>query len=259
MSLPPLNRNPYDNILMLHPDGTFLSFIDNKKSRWYIKRNLAEHIDTKTIKLKFSPKGSGESKENEFYRIPRENKCVVCGSTENLTKHHVVPYRYKQHFPSNLKSRSSYDVVSICITDHEKYEVHSTILHKKLLTQHTEKVTEIANHLKEIGKINKSIKTLQRLQHINIDKEKIEFLTNFLKSSLGEQNFLTPVTPKYSYAEVHQIISTNITNYDEFIVMWRKHFVEFANPQFLPKDWIKLIDVVRKANENGHGQSQSCH
>ncbi len=46
--------------------------------------------------------------------------CVICGTTENLLKHHIIPLFYRAHFPMKLKSHSSHDIVLVCGVCHQK-------------------------------------------------------------------------------------------------------------------------------------------
>lgn len=251
----PYNKNyPYDNISMLDPRGKFLSFIDKKKAKWYIKKDLAELTDPKTLKLKFEPNIRSRLEPNDitddhiFYKTPRENICVVCGCTDNLTKHHIVPYRYRRHFPNTLKSRSSYDIITMCVTDHEKYEIFSNALHNKLIKNYHPAITNILREIKATDKINKAIR---KVHQNKAPLDKIEAARIILLDKFGDSD---PMALKYLdagplHSEIYKTIVDNITDYDQFIIMWRKHFVEFANPQFLPKNWIDLINIVRRIRD----------
>ncbi|GKT34904.1 hypothetical protein ADUPG1_008169 [Aduncisulcus paluster] len=50
------------------------------------------------------------------------NKCAVCGSNESLSRHHVVPYCYRKHFPNSLKEKTSRDVIILCCKHHTEIE-----------------------------------------------------------------------------------------------------------------------------------------
>lgn len=123
----------YDNTKILNPDGSVLCFTEAKRARFYLNKNLAEKIsdDPLVIKLTFTPKGPG-SQRCSYLLEPRENKCVVCGSVEDLTRHHVVPHCYRKHFPENMKSHQSYDILAVCFPCHNKYEKHADKLKKEL-------------------------------------------------------------------------------------------------------------------------------
>jgi len=108
-----------------------------KRANWYLKRNLATVIsnDPLSIKLTFTPKGKGESMD--VLKLERKNKCVVCGTEDLdvLTKHHLVPFVYRQHFPEKRKAHSSLFVVPICRDCHYQYENEHADLLKKVLSE----------------------------------------------------------------------------------------------------------------------------
>ena len=110
------DRKIYGNYQVLSPDGHLMFRCDEKKANWYIKRNLAEIIsnDPLIVKLKFQPKGLGN--HNKKYGLSViENICVVCGSDEFLTRHHVVPTCYRKFFPLEKKSHNFHDVLSLLL------------------------------------------------------------------------------------------------------------------------------------------------
>jgi hypothetical protein len=113
---------------MVAPDGEHLSNCDYKKANWYVERGLAEKIcDTPyTIRLLFEPNGrKGTPKphielyDDHFYTVERENICVSCGKDKDYSRFHVIPTLYRQHFPDELKSHRSHDIVILCFTCHE--------------------------------------------------------------------------------------------------------------------------------------------
>lgn len=117
----------YQNCVIQNKDGTFLCYCNKKKIRWYIKKGIADEIDEHTIRLRFEAKGSG-SKDNPFYNQPRDNKCVVCGTTEDITKHHVVPLSFRKHLDIEYKSSKHHDVLPVCRTCHDEYEKQADLL-----------------------------------------------------------------------------------------------------------------------------------
>ncbi len=117
---------------MIAPDGEVLSNCDQKKVQWYLDKGLAVIIkeDPLTIQLNFEPNGRTASKEyaniydDNFYTTNRENKCVVCGNENDFSRFHVVPSLYRSHFPHELKSHRSHDVVLLCFSCHEQAANH---------------------------------------------------------------------------------------------------------------------------------------
>jgi hypothetical protein len=71
----------YQGCKLLSKDGVHLCNINEKKCRWYLKKNLAILVEEKnasggkTIQLKFKAKGRGHAGD-EFYLTEMHNRCV---------------------------------------------------------------------------------------------------------------------------------------------------------------------------------------
>lgn len=75
---------------------------------WYVNKEIGEIIseDPLTVRLKFEPAGRAVGQTGKYYQMPKENKCVVCGETEEYIRKNVVPREYRKHFPCKKKHRS---------------------------------------------------------------------------------------------------------------------------------------------------------
>ncbi len=58
---------------------------------------------------------------SEFFQAVKNDRCVCCGVTSNLTRHHVVPKRHKKNVPQPWRSCLS-NVLFLCGTCHTRYE-----------------------------------------------------------------------------------------------------------------------------------------
>lgn len=235
----------YESYSMLHPDGTLMCHTNSKRANWYVKRELAEWIDDKTFKLKFAPQGKGKS-DSPYYTQSLENKCVVCGDNNEyaLNKHHVVPYVFRSRFPEQYKQSNHHDILPTCVECHENYEGYATEYKKQL----AEKVGASMNgSMSAEQKYNKKIlsarNVINRLQNkelkdesgkeVKIPEEKLRLLHDLAsKEPLHDE-------PVSGTIWADKIIENVIKNDDlfEFVRSWRKHFLEFAKPQFLPNHW----------------------
>lgn len=224
----------YGNWRLHAPDGELLALIDMRRSNWYLKKNLAIQINEKTIRLLFEPKGRG----NQI--IYKDNLCVVCGATENLNKHHVIPQVYRKYMPNKIKSRSSHDVVSICVNCHSKYEEHAT--------QYKMKIEQEYGLILNDPKMNHDLLDAQKAalalenHYDKIPVDRIEQLKQIVEEYLGKE---------YNSSLIPDLLNTPVTlkqnrNYEEilsnidlkaFCRSWRVHFVEIMNPQYLPDNW----------------------
>lgn len=245
----------YDNCRVLLPDGRLMHFARRSLLDWYVRKDLAELVsdDPPTIRLKFEPNGLGHA-GHEFYLTPRENKCVVCGSTEKLTRHHVVPSCYWRHIPEQFKCGSSHDVVATCKDCHFRYEHEfgdpfkfqladkynapyygvgwyiDHFMYKvrgaaRSLKKHEHK---LPSHIKE-----KMWKVLEK--HFNRARETIT--TQDMKEAADAQ----PHVKTETYASHGMMIVQQCCGSTEdawtFIKMWRQHFIDTMNPQHMPPGW----------------------
>lgn len=240
----PENRKIYGNCRVLSPEGILMFRCDQKKVNWYLNRNLATVVidNPLTIKLNFKPKGLGNHKK-EFGLSDMQNICVVCGSEKYLTKHHVVPYCYKQHLPSRLKSRNHHDILSVCVDCHEEYERSADKLKYELSIKYNSPLSGILYKNREVIKYSKICSTLLR-DDINIPKKRINDLRNSVKAFFGIKRLTKSRLNKLSKIKVDFIKKTHgemvvqeIDDFQIFFEMWRRHFIEKTNPEFLPKGW----------------------
>ncbi len=241
----------------LSPDGVSpkLMFMTNrKKINFYLNNNLANVINerpdgTVDIILTFIPKGLGCN--SEFDLAEKSNVCVISGDSIDLTQHHVVPSMYGKFFPWERKQNNSHDVVLLTVPNHVKYEREASLYKDVLAKQYGaptlhEFITGQgwdSGRVKEDMRKSKLAYTLLNYEDRMPPKRQQELRREFL--------MLTDLEPTdENYKKISKLGHTFklqmqygelfvplITDIEEFCVNWRKHFIETANPQFLPKGW----------------------
>lgn len=237
------NKKIYGNCQVLSPDDILMFRCDDKKGNWYLKRGLAEVINKNplVIKLNFKPKGLGN--HNRGFGLEEiHNRCVVCGSEEYLTRHHIVPYCYRKYFPEELKSHNFHDVVSMCASCHDSYERKADELKLELAIKYNAPLNagiEVDNKLIKLVKIAKTL-----LYTKSIPKKRIDFLKKVLKTELNVGRLSNSKIEKISNMEyvkikkTHgEIVMSNIYDIQDFIKMWRQHFMKNNNCKYLSKNW----------------------
>lgn len=236
------NRKLYGNCQVHSPDNILMFRCDEKRINWYLQRNLAEVInkDPLTIRLKFKPKGLGNH-QKPFGLNEMINVCVNCGTNQYLTKHHVVPLCYRRHFPTSLKSHTFHDVLSLCVYCHENYERKADLLKLKLSHNYEAPIggqLEKSNQIKYI-KISKTL--IGETEYI--PKKRLDYLKKQIKDfyeikrlSLVRLKKIANIKPVVS--KTHgEIVYEKIDSIQDFVEMWRTHFLENNNCLFLPKNW----------------------
>jgi hypothetical protein len=125
--LPTRKTVQYENCRILAPDGTTLCTCGSKKISWYLSKGLAvlEEEEPLTIRLKFEPRGRGHA-DDAYYLSDKENRCCVCGHEGQYLRHSVVPHAYRQHFPPQMKSHLSHDIVLMCVGCHQRCNLFDT-------------------------------------------------------------------------------------------------------------------------------------
>ena len=265
----PIDRKIYGNYKVLSPDNILMFRCDEKKAQWYLTRDLADIVEDFTIKLKFTPRGLGNH-DKPFGLTEMDNVCVNCGTPDFLTRHHVVPYCYRKHFPLHLKSHNFHDVLSLCIDCHEKYERKADEL-KEYLAQkyhvstngiiskyniirdgvvgHNKITLEEIQMRKVISNCNlllrddKSEIPLSRIEEV--EREVREFIGgDYTEDDLKEISNLKPTILEKTHG---QVVVEMIDDVQEFIEMWRKHFVDNNECKFMPENWdIKNIIEIHE-------------
>lgn len=246
-----LQTNAYSNWVMLDPTGLMLCRCAEKRARWYLDRNLAEMVSDNppTIKLSFVPGGPGYNGDS-YSMAEKENRCVVCGTVDDLTKHHIVPHMFRKCLPIEMKGRSSHDVVVICVSCHNEYEEVATQLKKTIADEHGVQTLMFKDEMPQHVRDHRTIVSLchalyQQSDNIPVTRQNeiVEKLTLLLGHVPTHDEVEQYAYDKRWLSEKRDpgkiimdvIIAKGLV--DEFVKRWRQHFLDIAKPQFMPKFW----------------------
>lgn len=240
----PKERKIYGNWQVKSPEGILMFRCGEKKAMWYVKRNLGEIIqdDPKIVQLKFQPNGLGNH-QKKYGLTEMLNKCVVCGTDEYLTRHHVVPHCYRKFFPESIKSHNFHDVLSLCIECHENYERKATDFKMELAEIYKSPINgDLLDNI-DLIKIRKLASCLINNSH-QMPKYRITEVKNEIKSYLGLKKLHIKRLENIMNLEFKiinrthgELVVDKIEDIEEFMKSWRKHFIENNECKFLPKDW----------------------
>ncbi len=238
------DRKIYGNCQVLSPDGILMFRCDEKKANWYLNRNLGEIINNSplTVKLNFEPRGLGNHNKS-FGLSEMGNRCVTCGNEEYLTRHHVVPYCYRRYFPMNLKSHNFHDVLSLCSECHEKYERKADELKSQIATKYESPINGQVESKTDIIKYTKIASTLLGDTSV-IPRKRLELLRKDIKSFFNIKRLTRSRLEKISQIKTTiirkthgEIVVDKIDSIQEFIEMWREHFIKNNDCKYLPENW----------------------
>lgn len=234
----------YGNYKVLSPEGKLMFRCQEKKFNWYLKRNLAKIIEDSTIQLLFEPKGLGH--QSDYYLKQKDNICVVCGFSDelNLTKHHVVPYCYRKFFPPEYKDHNHHDILPLCLECHNRYECLASNFKQKISNKYNIPINGICSFDKEKYKAIKYASSLFNYENLmnNERKDKLKkYLSEYLKKECTDQDIKNLSSEYYELTKCQttngELVFQKIDNLNDFIIQWRKHFIENMHPKFLPEGW----------------------
>ncbi|CAK0868489.1 unnamed protein product [Prorocentrum cordatum] len=89
------------------------------KADWYLKEGLGVEVESldpgihKVVRLNFTPKGVGHAGD-AYYLQTMENCCVGCGASEDVIRYSIVPPVFRSLLPLRFKEHSSHDIVLLC-------------------------------------------------------------------------------------------------------------------------------------------------
>ena len=240
----PKERKIYGNWQVKSPEGILMFRCDEKKAMWYVKRDLGEIVqeDPKIVQLKFKPNGLGNH-HKKYGLTEMKNKCVVCGTDEYLTRHHVVPHCYRKFFPESIKSHNFHDVLSLCVDCHERYERKATDFKIKLAGVYNAPINGDLINNKDLIKVRKLASCLlnngYQMQKNRVNEVKSEIKSFFGLKKLHKKRLenLMNLELKIINRTHGELVVSKIDNIDDFMTSWRKHFIENNDCKYLPLDW----------------------
>jgi len=262
-----------ENWEVYHPNGTHMFTCGEKKATWYLERDLAIRTDDGKIMLTFEPKGEGFEDNEIFGKSVREAICVVTGVEDGLQRHHIVPYCYRTYFPEAFKSKNHHDVVLINHERHSEYEQLATLFKDEVAVMFGVKTISESNieytgalraagkenaillntiHslFKSYGKISDEVK-LEKLQSIsdntgiplktvcNYNYIQLYKMYLLLKKEHENNLYIFKQEERKLYDHGYHVVQKLDTEEKimEFVKLWRNHFIDTMQPQFMPIGW----------------------
>lgn len=273
----------YGNCKVYSPSGNLMFLCIEKKAQWYLDRvdettgrplaKSMRHINPfinflmtifmikpngLRVKLLFEPKQEGNVGD-KYSLSKKDNKCVVTGSKNlsNLTKHHITPYCYRRYMPEKYKSANSHDVVPILDEAHYAYEKEADKLKFKIAKMYDAPIEGVSNVNHKLFYAIKSAIAI-KFHSDKMPESVLELNKNKIIEYIGHKNVTQDIIDnlvqlKYEEARenkshgevvVEKLIQEGEHAIQEFVEMWREHFIAHANPKFMPKHW----DLKRSAS-----------
>lgn len=276
----------YGHCRVYSPSGNLMFLCIEKKAKWYLKKKddvtgepiakeirhinpiinyFMELFDIKPkalrVQLLFEPKDEG-NKGDKYSLARKENKCVITGSKRlsDLTKHHITPYCYRTYMPDEYKSANSHDIIPIIADKHYEYERKADELKEEIAKKYNAPLEGTTNVDHDMFYAIKAAKALQDNSH-RIPDKRLKELKNSIKKYNGAKRVTQQMIDRLAdipYTEakkvkshgeivVEKLVLQGDDAIQEFVEMWRKHFLEHAKPKYMPKYWDIKRPASRKA------------
>lgn len=242
-----LTKPLYENCIVRNLSGDVMFHCNSKRANWYVSRNLATVIgnDPLDIQLNFKTKGNGKLGSNYFLQSMR-NICVVCGIEKDLTRHHVFPFAFRKFLPEELKIHNHYDILLLCSQCHDSYEHHAYDFKRQLAKEYGAPLDgefdeDKVRYYSDLRHSRHFARTLLNYSD-KIPTDRKHVMMNFIKTTLSVDVISLDEVANMDVDKINvktqgKIIIERLTNVEEFICRWRKHFVETMQPRFMPKFW----------------------
>lgn len=247
-----MNQNKaYGDIEMYSPDDQLMFRTNQSRLKSYIKKGLVEKLNDKKFRFNFVPKGLGYGERNKGLLEPRENRCVRCGDEDLfvLTRHHIVPSRFRRHLPDNIKGHNHKYVVFLCCECHNEYGHHENRLNDMIAEEmDTKTLKECTEEIHVEKRIITGLADTILFKH-NVPEHRLEQLKMDFQRRTGLEpnvhNLIKVRKSKYEPVskenDFGRIIINKIKNIYEFQQRWLEHFVNTMQPKYLPKDLSILL------------------
>ncbi len=251
------DRKIYGNCSVLSPDGKLMFRCGMKKVNWYLSKGLAEKVgdDPITIKLNFKPKGNGYHEE-KWGLAEMNNVCVNCNTDEFLTRHHVVPYGYRKYFPMLLKTHNFHDVLAMCPDCHDDYERKADVLKMELSVIYDSPLSGVNDIDRGASKMKRLVNCI--VNHSNdIPSDKLKVLKQDILDYYGWKrltkkriDWITSIKTNRNLKTHGEMVCERIDDYQDFIELWRTHFVDNNSCEYLPENWsINYVHIGQDETE----------
>lgn len=115
-----------DTVLVLDTRGVPLLRCTARRAAFYRRKGLAVEAGPGTLRF-VDPRTEDRLRAlcpggfSAFFLAPKNDRCVACGATADLTRHHVVPTRHKHLVPRPWRACLS-NVLFVCSACHRRYE-----------------------------------------------------------------------------------------------------------------------------------------
>lgn len=233
----------YDNYRVYSSENILISYTSKKKALRLLKWEHAELLEEIPFSIRI--KKDIKASVPDSIIVPRENICVCCGTSNDLTRHHVIPHEYSKFMGVKFKKCNYGNVLAVCFKCHQEYEMEAKKL--KIILADKYNAPFIDRYSIQIFSLCFTILNSEKIPYQKIIElyDALSIATNLPKSALTEDFMIKQLEERHrKNNKTHsELVWEAIKNSpDDFISMWKSHFIEHAKPQYLPLFWHYYID-----------------
>lgn len=234
----PVRRVLYENFKLYSASDVFIGYVPKKKIDWYLKKGIGYMIGETAVKLKFEPTFRREFvQRNESDCKPIENKCIVCGSEDNLNRFHVLPRSIKKLFSLHVKSHRSDGIVPLCVehtscADEAMNELKHRLYDEHCIEESNYKLSK--NDYRDQKLLRQYLKYLRNNEQANFD------MTQFKMTKLDEAKKI--VTADLTLEELERIDT------EKLILMTTKKIQEYSSGSNFSTPEEELVNIFLEKN-----------
>jgi hypothetical protein len=247
----------YGNVHVQGQEGHEMFHCNASRALWYLNRGLVDIVSESppTIKLRFIPGGPGHTGD-PYYLTEKINCCVACGAVGALTRHHIVPYKYRRFLPPEIKSHNYHDILLLCIPCHNRYEEYAQKLNREIAKEYGVELHGSGGmkYLPEIGKAVCAARAILNHQatipHDRLVelKEKVAKFVGKAEADVDDFRHVASLKPWEKiegYQHPGEYIMQKMDDFQTFTERWRAHFLQIMQPEHLPANWDLKKPVVK--------------
>jgi hypothetical protein len=116
----------FDTFLVLDTAGKPLLRCSQKRADFYLRKGYARQLSPELLQFTDARTEQTLAKLYQgsfsaFFVAVKNDRCVCCGRTDRLSRHHVVPRRHRRQVPLPWRNCLS-NVLFVCLECHRQYE-----------------------------------------------------------------------------------------------------------------------------------------
>jgi hypothetical protein len=265
-------RPLYENIPLLSQDGQLIAYINQRKQRWYIGRNIAKLVlyqeKSPAVQLLFPSRAPVDGDGHEVVAPqfePEKNVCVVCGqgTAINCRLIRLVPPQLQRYMSMKQKAYVQRNTLGVCFDCARAWSLHSRD-HIARLARDAHIVMTPPSPPSNNKLATHAAALVSDVDHNKIPPDVKEIMWTTVRTHFPKASHATLASIAYTAqhdASVALKVATEdfyrqlVTHYtspesaDTFVVEWRQLFLTSMRPRHMPTGWRADALTLRRIDQ----------